>query len=134
LSSTTFHFKNHPSFLTKKLYVFFIPILEEYIILGYFRYLGDIPVIYTEKSADIKDILSELNSSPKLKFTSEVEENGKISFLDITIMKSQHTVDPSMYRKPTTTDFIILFDTFQPTQYKVSIIRYLINRMLDYLI
>jgi hypothetical protein len=98
-------------------------------ILGYFRYLDDILVIYIEKSADIEDMLSEFNSSPKLKFTSELEENGKINFLDITITKSQHTVVTPIYRKPTTTDCIIPCDSFQPTQYEVSRIRSLINRI-----
>jgi len=97
-------------------------------ILGYFRYLDDILVIYNEKSAVIKDMLSEFSLSPKLKFSSEVEENGKISFLDITIMKSQYTLGTSIYRKPTITDCIIPYDSFQPPQYKVSgvrIIKYL---------
>jgi hypothetical protein len=96
--------------------------------------LDDILIIYNEKSADIKDVLSEFNLSPKLKFTSEVEENGKINFLDITIMKTRHTVDASIYRNPTTTDCIFPYDSFQATHYITSGIGYLINRMLDYLI
>jgi hypothetical protein len=98
-----FSFHESPIFPHTELCVFFIPILQEYRILGYYRYLDDILVIYNEKSADIKDMLSEFSLSPKLKFTSEVEENGKINFLDITITKSQHTVVTPIYRKPTTT-------------------------------
>lgn len=77
--------------------------------------MDDILIIYNEKSADIKDMLSEFNLSPKLKFTSEVEENGKINFLDITITKSQHTVDASIYRNSTTTDCIFPYDSFHAT-------------------
>lgn len=95
--------------------------------------MDDILIIYNEKSADIKDMLSEFNLSPKLKFTSKVAENGKINFLD-TITKSQHTVDSSIYRNPTTTDCIFPYDSFHATHYKISGIGYLINRMLDYLI
>ena len=112
-----FSFHESPIFFYTKLYVFFIPILEEYRILGYFGYLDDILNICDEKSADIKDRLSEFSSLPNLKFTSEVEINGKINFLDITIMKSQHTVDTSIYWKPTTTDCIMPYASFQPIQY-----------------
>jgi hypothetical protein len=77
-------------------------------------------------------MLSEFNNvSPKLKFTSELEENGN-SFLYITITKAQNPIETGIYRKPTTTDSIIPHDSFLPTHHKISGIRYLVNRMLDY--
>ena len=76
-------------------------------------------------------MLSELNTmSPKPKFTSKLEENGNISFLDITITKLKNTINTAIYRKPTTTDCIIPCDSCHPMQHKVSGIRYLLNRML----
>jgi len=55
--------------------------LTENRILGYFRYVDDSRIICNEKSTDIQGILSEFSAtSPKLKFTSELEENGKIIF------------------------------------------------------
>jgi hypothetical protein len=78
-------------------------------------------------------MLSELNNmSPKLKLTSELEENNKINFSDFTITKSHKSVETAVYRKPTTTDCIIPHDSYHPTQHKISGIRYLVNRMLDY--
>jgi len=65
----------------------------------------------------INGMLSEFSTtSPKLKFTSELEENRKINFLDITITKSQNSVANAIYKKPTTTDSIIPFDSCHPTQ------------------
>ena len=53
----------------------------------------DILIVYNEKAVNINSMLSEFNNvSPKLKFTSELEENGNINFLDITITKSQNSV------------------------------------------
>ena len=54
-------------------------------------------------------------TSPKLKFRSELEENSKINFLDITNTKSQNSVANAIYRKSTATDCIIPFDSCHPT-------------------
>lgn len=111
-------------------HIFITLILDKYKILGYFRYVDDIIVIYNEESTNISDMLSELNTmSPKRKFTSKLEENGNISFLDITITKLKNT-NTAIYRKPTTTDCIIPCDSCHPMKHKVSGIRYLLNRML----
>ena len=50
--------------------------------------MDDTLIIYNEKAANINNMLSEFHMSPKLKFTSELEENGNINFLDINITKS----------------------------------------------
>jgi hypothetical protein len=93
----------------------------------------DILIIYNEKAVNVDNMFSEFNNvSPKLKFTSELEENGNINFLDITITKSQNSIETAVYRKPTTADSIIPHDSSYSTQHKTSGIRYLVNRMLDY--
>jgi len=44
--------------------------------------------IYNAKTTNIDNMLSEFkNMSPKLKLTSELEENNKINFLDFNITK-----------------------------------------------
>jgi len=76
----------------------------------------DILIVYNEKAVNVNSMLSEFNNvSPKLKFTSELEENGNINFLDITITKSQNSIETAVYRKPTTTDSIIPHDSCHPT-------------------
>jgi len=55
--------------------------LTEHRILGYFRYVDGIRIIYNEKSTNINGMLSEFSTtSPKLKFTPELGEHGKINF------------------------------------------------------
>jgi len=106
---------------------------KEYRTLGYFRYVDVLLIIYNEKAANIDNRLSEFNNVlPKLKFISELEENGNINFLDITITKSQDSIETAIYRKPTTTDCIMPHDSCHPTQHKISGIRYLVNRKLGY--
>lgn len=43
-------------------------------------------------------------------------------------------METAVYRKPATTDCIFPNDSCHPTQHKISGIRYLVNRMLDYLL
>jgi hypothetical protein len=91
--------------------------LTEHKVLGYFRYVDDIRIIYNEKPKNINGMLSELSTkSPKLQFTSQRGENGKINFLVISIMKSRNSVVNAIYSKPTATDCIIPFDSCRPTQ------------------
>ena len=90
-------------------------------------------IVYNEKAVNIDNRLSEVNNVlPKLKFTSELEENGNINFLVITITKSQSSIETAIYRKPTTTDCIMLHDSCYQTQHKICGIRYLVNRKLGY--
>ena len=69
-------------------------------------------------------MLSEFNIlSPKIKFTSVLEENGKINFLDITGTKLQNSKETVTNRKLTTTDCVIPHDSCHLTQRKISGIR-----------
>ena len=70
--------------------------------------------------------------APKLKFTIEKEENQKISFLDLTINRKQSRFSIDIYRKPTTTDTIIVNDSCHPREHKMAAIHYLHNRMITY--
>jgi len=61
-------------------------ILNKYKILGYFKCVDNILVIYSDETTDINDMLLEFNTvSPKLKFMLELEKNYKIIFLNVTI-------------------------------------------------
>ena len=69
-----------------------------------------------------------------MQFSIEKETNICISFLDITIHKNHDSLSFSVYRKPTTTDTIIPKDSCYPIQHKDAAIRYLVNRMDNYLL
>ena len=108
-------------------------ILKTHKIIGYFKYVDDILVIYNNVESNIHEVLDDFNQiAPKLKFTIEEETERKLNFLDITIRREQHHITTSIYRKPTTTDTIIPSDSCHPIEQKMAAIRYLRNRMHSY--
>jgi hypothetical protein len=69
---------------------------------------------------------------PKITFTTEEEQNNKMNYLDITIVKTHNGLQMGIYRKPTTTDHIIYNDSCHPYKHKKAANKYLINRMNKY--
>ena len=68
-----------------------------------------------------QQFLSVLNNlHPALKFTSDAEENGTISFLDVSIKRNVDTrsLDRTVYRKPTFTGLYIPWGSYTPTKSK----------------
>ena len=59
-------------------------------------------------------------------------EGKRINFLDINIIEDDNNFYFDKYRKPTTTDTIILNDSGQPREQNLAAIRYFINRMKTY--
>ena len=89
-------------------------ILTKHKLVAYFRYVDDILILYNEKTTNIQEIMDMSNNiSPTLTFTMETE-NNPINFLDITIQKRGHEINFNIYRKPTTTDTIIPYDSCHP--------------------
>jgi hypothetical protein len=102
-------------------------------ILGYFRYVDDILVVYDNESTNIDLVLEQFNNlTTNLNFTIEKEHNNTINFLDITIHRRPHKFDFAVYRKPTVTDHIIPNDSCHPPRHKLSAIRFLTNRLNTY--
>ena len=65
-------------------------ILIQHQIIGYFRYVDDILIVYSDENTDIHKVLDLFNNiSPTLTFTIEKEQNNSINFLDISIHKNQ---------------------------------------------
>ena len=86
------------------------------------RYMDDI--LRTIKESLIENKLSEINSShPNLKFTLEVEQNGKLPFLDICIEHHENTLSSTWYCKPADTGLILNFHAMAPKRYKRSVIQ-----------
>ena len=64
-------------------------ILINYRIVGYFRYVDDILIVYKKELTNIQEILDPFNNmTPTMTFTMEEEINNHINFLDITISKN----------------------------------------------
>jgi hypothetical protein len=63
-------------------------ILLKYHIVGYFRCVDDILIVYNKTTSNIYDVFNAfINLMPTMKFTIEEEKEYKINFLDITILK-----------------------------------------------
>jgi hypothetical protein len=67
-----------------------------------------------------------------MEFTIEKESDNKINFLDISIVKEHDKLTFDIYRKPTTADSIIPYDSCHPTEHKIAAVGYLVNRMNTY--
>ena len=84
----------------------------EYRPLYYRRYVDDIFVLF--KSSDhLKRFQSYLNSCHvSMSFTIETEQENKISFLDVSVIREQGEFITSVYRKPTFSRVYTHFDSF----------------------
>ena len=97
------------------------------------------PIVYRQFADDTfllfrsKDYVEKfrnyLNKQHKnIKFTSEIEENGSLSFLDIKISHENNKFVTSVYRKPTFSGVFTNFESFIPDIYKRWLIETLRNR------
>jgi hypothetical protein len=67
-----------------------IDILQKFKILGYFRCIDNILIIYNKKTTNIEHVLSSFNDlSSNLIFALEQEENNKMNFLSIAVSKRE---------------------------------------------
>jgi hypothetical protein len=101
-------------------------ILQRNGIIGYFRYVDDILIVYDRTRTNIDGVLDPFNSiMPTMMFTMEKERDNTINFLDITIKKESDKFEYSIYRKHTTTDIIIPSDSCHLVEHKMAAVRYL---------
>ena len=96
--------------------------------LYYRRYVDDTFLIFKDR-AHVELFLNYLNSKhPNIEFTSEVEIDGKISFLDILIERKNGYFSTSVFRKKTYTGLGLNYLSFSAHLFKVNSIGTLINR------
>ena len=63
-----------------------------------------------------------------MSLTTETEQNNKISFLDVKVIRQQGKFITSAYQKPTFSGVYSHFDSFLPDTYKAGMIYTLVNR------
>jgi hypothetical protein len=92
------------------------------------RYMDDTMAVL--KTDSIDDFTTHINSQhPSIKFTIEKETEGRIAMLDTQIMRQPDgTLQFTVYRKPTHTDQYLQFDSHQPLEHKLSVVRTLTHR------
>ena len=73
---------------------------------------------------EIDDFHEHLNGqNADIQFTKEIEENGKIPFLDCLITRDKNELRTTIYRKPTHTDRLLDQSSYNPTSHKATTIR-----------
>ena len=90
--------------------------------------VDDIFVLF-ESFEKMKKFRDYLNSKhPKINFTYELEQNGRLPFLDMMIDRNDGKIKTSVYRKPTFTGIYTHFDSFLPSIYKFDLLSTLLYR------
>ena len=100
-------------------------------ILVYRRYVDDCFLLF--RSLDhVPLFLSYLNRQhPNISFTSELEKDGMLPFLDVEITRSNGKFSTSIYYKPTFTALFANFHSFIPLAYKRSLVFCLLHRIFN---
>ena len=83
------------------------------------RFVHDTNLNWTHGKAELEKFFNHLNSiSSEIKFTMELEENGKIPFLDFLISRKEDgTLGHQVYRKKTHTDsYLHAYSYHHPSQ------------------
>ena len=78
----------------------------------------------------MEEFTPHLNSIDQdIQFTTEKEENGSLAFLNTLTLKQQDgNVKVKVYRKPTHADQYLSFESNQPLDHKLSVVRTLHHR------
>ncbi|CAN8014586.1 unnamed protein product, partial [Ixodes persulcatus] len=98
----------------------------------YHRYVDDTFVILDKGHAN--DFHRELNSvppPPPIQFPCEAEQQGKLPFLDVCVMRTgepNHRIETGVYHKPCETDNFLDFLFHYPVQHKKSVVRSFVRR------
>ena len=96
-------------------------ILMNYRIIGYFRYVDDNLIVHKKELTNIQEILGLFNNmTPTMTFTMEEEINNRISFLYITLTKTDQKISFNIFWKPTTIGIIIPNNSCHPPETKAS--------------
>ena len=94
--------------------------------LLYRRYVDDTFLVFKHRN-HIPLFLEYLNSRHvNIEFTSEIEENGSLSFLDVDLKRTMTGFETSVYRKPTFTGLTTKFTSYIPLQFKRNLVSTLV--------
>ena len=91
------------------------------------RYVDDtFTAVHKDGIDDFHEHLNRQNAD--IQFTKEIEENGKIPFLDCLVTRNNNKLQTTVYRKPTHTDRLLDQSSYNPTSHKATTIRTLTRR------
>ena len=91
------------------------------------RYVDDtFTAVHKDEIDDFHEHINGQNAD--IQFTKEIEENGKIPFLDCLVTRDNNELRTTIYRKPTHTDRLLDQSSYSPTSHKATTIRTLTRR------
>ncbi|XP_066927934.1 uncharacterized protein [Clytia hemisphaerica] len=95
------------------------------------RYMDDI--LRSIKRQHIDQKLIDVNDDEKihknLKFTLEIEEDGKLPFLNVCIIHKGNSLESTWYCKPTDTGLMMNFHALSPKRYKRNVVSGIVHRI-----
>ena len=96
------------------------------------RYVDDTFCIWEKEKSELEKFLTEINEyHSNIKFTMEMEENGRLAFLDILCMKKGSKIETTVYRKPTTTFQLVHAHSAHHVAQKEGVIQCLTHRAMN---
>ena len=100
-------------------------------IIFYARYVVNTFIVFNGTIRQIDNLRQYLNDINKhIQFTSETENNSRLNFLDLTVIKANNGFKYQIYRKPTTTDITIHADSHHPNSQKMAAYNSFIHRLV----
>ena len=91
------------------------------------RYVED--TISYIKEESIEHVLSKLNGyHDNIEFTYEIENDVKLHFLDVLVIRKDYEVETTVYRKSTNNDIYLHWQSFSPTTWKRGTLLTLVSR------
>jgi len=107
----------------------YMPELRKMGVEKWYRYVDDV-FATLRMNANIDEILSFLNSRhPNIKFTTELESNNKLPFLDVYVVRRVNKYITTVYRKKTFTGVYLNWNSLTSRKYKIGLINNLLNRI-----
>ena len=112
----------------EKLYVKHL--LEEQAIAYYARYEDDILIVFDSSKITTSEIQKQTENIHKnIGLKMNMENNNRIEYLDLLIIRLTDRMEIDIYRKPTTTDLTIHATSNHPMEHKLAAYRYYLHRL-----
>lgn len=97
------------------------------------RYVDDVFCIWDGTDRNLDQFLHFINSfNNNIQFTMERGHNNEINFLDVNVKKIENHLEYNIYRKTTTTDTVIHYNSKQSWQIKLSSFHSFIHRLVTF--
>lgn len=98
----------------------------------WYRYVDDIICLWKGTNRQLDNFLDYLNSlHRRIKFTVEIEKDHCLNFLDLKISRTNGSHQFTIFRKPTSTDSIIPFNSCHPVIHKMAAFNSMVDRLMN---